>query len=165
MKIIWSFLIPLFLPSLIGNHNGSEIEAFTHVLDEKYVSIYSKPYTYLKDIEPDDEGGWIVQVKDQESFFFNICIPDLDMENVWIKKGDIGLIIQNYDECEIPVFPALIDTIGTNCQEFHITNTCVGLLYDYTENYVFISVELDGEYIFGWVNRRYVCGSPYTTCG
>ena len=40
----------------------NNIEAFTHPLDSNPVSLYLKPAKYYKELYPDTEAGWIVEI-------------------------------------------------------------------------------------------------------
>ena len=84
------------------------LEAFTHPVEclSHKVSIYSAPNVHYMEISSSTEAGWIVQVYERQGNYFRIDIEDLELYNVWIHCGDIGVNIQNYDSINIPLFSA-----------------------------------------------------------
>ena len=164
------FILVLVLINFFGDNQNKNkckeqydnIEAFTHPLGNKSASIYYKPDYYYKEIKPDEEAGWIVQIKAQESNYFKIDIVDLNLKNIWIHKGDIGVVVQNYDSLSIPVY-----TIPNTDSKviYYIKNSTIGLIYGISDDYFLLQINIDGFCYFGWVERKYLCSNPYTTCG
>jgi len=141
----------------------NNIKAFTHPIDIKHsVSIYNAPGKYYKELNPDIEAGWIVNVKQRECNYFQIDILDLKIYNVWIHVGDIGVVVQNYDSVALPVF-SRPDTNSVIIN--YVYNSCIGLIYDISDNFLLLQIITEKECYFGWVERRFLCYNPYTTCG
>ena len=146
---------------LFGQDNN--IEAFTHPLFDikQNISIYTAPTLYYKELKADTEAGWIVTIKDKRDNYFQIDIEDLDLYNIWVHKGDVGIVIQNYDSITIPVY----NEPNTNSyKSSYIYESCIGLIYDISDKMLFLHIIKGNESYFGWVERKYLCGSPYTTC-
>jgi hypothetical protein len=146
--------------SLYAQYN---VEAFTHPLSTitQTVSIYSNPDVYSKELKSDIEAGWIVIVKQKKGNYFQIDIEDLKLHNIWIHIGDIGIVIQNYDSIAIPVYSKPDTTSYINK---YIYESTIALIYDISENLLFLQVIKEFDSFFGWIERKYLCGSPYTTC-
>lgn len=150
---------------LIGGYQikYNNVEAFTHPVDiEHSVSIYYSPGEYYKELDSDDEAGWIVNVKKRKLNYFQIDIPELKLNNVWIHLGDIGIVIQNYDSIALPIFsePNVNSKVIT-----HIYQSYIALIYDISNNFFLLQIITNEKCFFGWVERKYLCASPYTTCG
>ena len=140
----------------------SGFEAFTHPEGflPQTVSIYHSPNVYSKEIESDKEAGWIVRVYERRGNYLRIDIEDLELHGVWVHCGDIGVVIQNYDNLQIPFFSSLIDI---KCDTTYITKSYMAIVYDYVDPYVFVRIDSKNN-IYGWIEKKYLCGSPYTTC-
>jgi hypothetical protein len=145
---------------MLGQYN---IEAFTHPISDinQTVSIYRNPDVYLKELQSDVEAGWIINIKGKKGNYFQIDIDDLKLYDIWIHLGDIGVVVQNYDSIAIPVY---IKADTTSLKYEYIYYSCIGLVYDISENFLFLQITKEGKNIYGWVERKYLCGSPYTTC-
>ncbi len=139
----------------------SNIEAYTHAIDLKSISIYSKPGKYYKKLDSDTEGGWIAEVKRKGKDYFEISISDLSLNDVWIRAGELGLTVQNYDSLRIPmsIHP---DTTSLACN--YLYTSYVGRVYDIYKGFAFLEITVDKKSIKGWVEFKYLCGNPYTTC-
>jgi hypothetical protein len=161
IHILFYSIFFLFVPiELFGQYN---IEAFTHpCLDIKQkVSLYRKPNEYFKELKSDTEAGWIVRIKQKTDNFFQIDIDDLKLHEVWIHKGDVGINVQNYDSIRIPVF---IEPDTNSIISRYINEYCIGLIYDISDTMLFLKLEIRNNIIYGWIERKYLCGSPFTTC-
>ena len=134
-------------------------EAFTNPFGLYKTSVYDSPYVYMKEISSNTEAGWIISIKGKVDNFFSVDIEELNLKNVWIHKGDIGINIQNYDSIPIPIYSS-IDTANSSKQYVFYSYTCA--IYDISENYFFVYIPILN--IYGWIDRKYLCGSPYTTC-
>ncbi len=136
--------------------------AFTHPIDTGRVSIYSAPNIYAFECNQDEEGGWEIEVIGKSGNYFYITSDKRELKNVWIHIGDVGVVIQNYDS-----IPILIYT-QPNTTSFAldtIYQSCIGLVYDYSEHFTFLRImDKDNKLVYGWVENKYLCGSPYTTC-
>lgn len=143
----------------------SYLEAFTHPVGnlKQNVSIYSSPYVYCKDITSDVEGGWVVYVHERNNNYFRIDIEDLGMYNVWIHCGDIGANIQNYDCVNIPIYSSIHKK---KCDTSYISQSYTAIIYDFEDPFVFVKIDADSNSnsLYGWIHKKYLCGSPYTTC-
>lgn len=145
------------LPAIEIKH----IEAFTHPIEINHkVSIYHAPHMYYKELHSDNESGWIVTVKQKKLNYFQIDIEDLELNSVWIRAGDIGVVVQNDDSIALPIY-AVPDT---NTQVIkNIYRSCIGLVYDVKNDFLFLQIILDSGRIWGWVERKYLSVTPYTT--
>lgn len=153
----------LIFSNLIMLGQDMHIEAFTHPLSDikQKVSLYSNPYIYYKELESDKEAGWIVNIKQQKDNYFQIDIQDLRLYNKWIHKGDLGVVVQNYDTIAIPVYSLpTFNSPKLTC----IYESCIGLVYDISDKMLFIQITKEGVSFYGWVEKKYLCGNPYTTC-
>ena len=161
-KISFAIISILFFANSFGQKIYKNIEGFTHPVDiKKRLSIYSNPNIYLKELKADVETGWMVEVKQKKDNYFQIDIKDLKLYNVWIHLGDIGIVVQNYDSIAIPVYLAP----NTNSiVSKYIFKSCVGLIYDVTGDFFLLQIIQDNQYTFGWIERKYLCSNPYTTC-
>jgi hypothetical protein len=161
-KIIILFCISVVFADfeLLGQYH---IEAFTHPLSDinQKVSIYRAPNVYYKELKSDTEAGWIVDVKQKTGNFFQIDINDLRLNNIWIHIGDLGTVVQNYDSIAIPIY---IEPDTTSFKSRYIYESCIGLIYDISDNLILLQIIKENECFFGWIERKYLCGSPYTTC-
>ena len=153
-------LVAIYCGQVAKGQSG--FEAFTHpigLLPQK-VSIYHSPDVYNKEIESDKEAGWIVRVYERRGNYLKIDIEELEMRGVWIHCGDVGVVIQNYDSLQIPLYSSIRNI---NCDTTYITKSYMAIVYDYVDPYVFVRIE-DKNTIYGWIEKKYLCGSPYTTC-
>lgn len=155
------FFILIFLllaqSSLIG-----QIDAFTHPFEDTSttVSLYSSPNVYLKELPSDNEAGWMVRIKDKKDNFFCIDITDLKLYDVWIHRGELGSIIQNFNEKKIPYYSSSNQIIG------YIYSSQIVRIFDYCGERVFIQLFINSKSypIYGWIEKKYLCADPYTTC-
>jgi len=157
-------LLLAFMPAIIiPQENYNHFEAFTHPLNIKdSVSIYLEPNKYYKELGSDLEAGWIVKVKQKKENYFKIDIVDLKLHDIWIHIGDIGIVVQNYDSIALPVY-TVSDT--NSLVNKYIYKTCIGLIYDVKGDMYLLQIVIENECFFGWIERKYLCPNPYTTCG
>lgn len=144
--------------------NGqTSFEAFTHpeANTQQRVSIYHSPNVYYTEVLSGDEAGWIVHIHERQGNYFRIDIDDLNMNNVWIHCGDLGVVIQNYDNTNIPLFSSIS---MVNCDTTFLTQSYSAIVYDFVDQFVFVRIEDGDKPLYGWIEKRYLCGSPYTTC-
>ncbi len=139
-----------------------QIDAFTHPFEDTSttISLYSSPNVYLKELSSDNEAGWMVKIKDKKDAFFCIDIIDLKLYDVWIHRGELGSIIQNYEKKIIPYYSSSNQIIG------YINGSHIVRIFDYDDEKVFIQLFIDtiSSPIYGWIDKIYLCGDPYTTC-
>lgn len=158
-------IIILFMLSGCVSVYRCDFKAFTHPEDLKFVPLYSKPNKFYRYLQSDNEAGWIISVKKKYTDFFYIELPEeckLSEKNVWIKTGDIGVVIQNYDSIKIPIYVS-VDTLSQPSGYIYIS--MIGKIYDIKDNLVLLGITLDnGDIIQRWVEKKYLCGNPYTTC-
>lgn len=159
-----SILITIIICLLGFKANGqSSFEAFTHpeANIHQNVSIYHSPNSYYMEMSSDNEAGWIVRVHERQGNFFRIDIEDLNMYNVWIHCGDLGVVIQNYDHADIPLLSSIFKA---DCDTVFLTHSYSAIVYDFVDQYVFVRIGDTNEIVYGWIEKKYLCGSPYTTC-
>lgn len=140
-----------------------DIEAFTHPLSDikQKVPIYHAPNEYYMELKSDTEAGWIVSIKQKAGNYFQIDIKELKLHDKWIHIGDVGTVVQNYDSIAIPIYT---EPDTTSFKSRYIYESCIGLIYDISDNLIFLQFVKEKECFFGWVERKYLCGNPYTTC-
>lgn len=149
-----------FIPT-IGQVDKSYLEAFTHPINLKPISMYHSPNIYYKELNSDKEGGWIIVIKQKNNNFFEIDIDQLNLYNIWVHIGDIGLVVQNYDSIPITLYDKP-DTLST--KSTYIYESCIGLVYDINDKLVLLQINTNNECLLGWVEKKYLCSNPYTTC-
>ncbi|MFV0598393.1 MAG: hypothetical protein ACK5M0_01520 [Bacteroidales bacterium] len=153
----------ILLPNIIIFGQDRNIEAFTHPFSniKQKVSLYYSPNSYFKELDSDKEAGWLVVIKQKRDNYFQIDIEDLKLYNIWVHKGDLGVVVQNHDSIAIPMYsmPFLDSPKITYVHESNI-----GLIYDISDKMLFIQIIKEEDSFFGWVERKYLCGNPYTTC-
>lgn len=138
------------------------IEAFSHPINKNPIELYKKPNKFYKTLLPDTEAGWTVTVIKKEKQYFELNIEELSLYNVWVKVGDIGLIIQNNNGENIPLY---INPSTTSSVKFILTESYIGKIYDIKDDFVLVRIkDKNNKCICGWVERRYLCSNPYTTC-
>ena len=156
------FCIGLFLYSCVCKKNT--FEAFTQPYNLDKISVYSEPNKFYSYLQSDIEAGWIVKIKGQKSGHFYVKLPDdcsLFKKNIWVKQGDIGVIIQNYDSIKIPMYSSS-NTLSKPI--VYIYTSTIGKVCDIKKELVLLDIEYDDKNIQGWVEKKYLCGNPYTPC-
>ena len=152
----------------MGQNN---VVGFTHPL-AKYnesISIYNAPYIYDKELYIDtiaNEAGYLVIVEERHDLFLKIRMIDDSTFVKWVRVGDIGVSIQNYDLKEIPVYSkASNNSPLITC----LYSSYIGLIYDIMDCYVCLEIidpnnSWQTTHVIGWIKSSYLCGDPYTTC-
>jgi hypothetical protein len=161
-KIYIIFCIGLFLYSCVCQKVN--FEAFTHPYNLEKIPVYSKPNKFYSYLQSDTEAGWVVKIQEQKSGYFYVKLPtdcDLLKKDIWVKSGDIGIVIQNYDSIKIPMYVSA-DTLSNSIA--YIYTSTIGRIYGIKKELVLLSIKYDNKDIQGWVEKKYLCGNPYTTC-
>lgn len=158
MKKVLIFTIIIFPIYL----RGQSIECFTHPFANTPISLYSEPYIYLNKLYVSGEAGYEVIATQKESDYILICDFYDESELGWVMVGDLGIVIQNYVNDLIPIYssPDYLSTIQTYLTE----ESYIAILYDWTTDFAKIKIEEGNLICLGWIDRKYLCGSPYTTC-
>lgn len=89
---------------------------------------YKSPNKFYSYLQADTEGGWIVEIQKQREGFFYVKLPsecELPKKNIWLKAGDLGVMVQNYDSIEIPVYLSA-DTLSVPVT--YISNSVIGII-------------------------------------
>lgn len=165
-------LLLLNCGSLKNNCDFIKVRAFTHYnfgiglinSDDKayFLDIYDAPNgKIVRRIPPDEEAGHIVYISGVKDNFFEVDFEELNIKNVWIKKGMLGLITRNYDGRKLNLYksPKLDSKVSSVLENEHIVkvmNVCNDWAYVETIN--------DGKTKKGWLQPDMQCGNPYTTC-
>ena len=112
-------------------------------------------------MEISGEAGYEVEALRAENGYIMLSHLNEEKEHVWVRVGDVGIVIQNYNNYSIPVFfhPDSLSTVQT-----YLSESYIAILYDWNKDFVMVSIKDEKMEYIGWINRRYVCGSPYTTC-
>ncbi|MCR5049692.1 MAG: hypothetical protein K6A36_01255 [Paludibacteraceae bacterium] len=153
-------LILVFFPIDIF---GQGIECFTHPLCGFPITLFSAPsaFSCLKDLSVSGEAGYEVEALRTENGYILISHPNDENEQVWVRIGDVGVVIQNYNNYSIPVYtqPDSFSVVQT-----YLSKSYIAILYEWNKDFVKVCVKDEKAEYIGWVDRRYICGSPYTTC-
>lgn len=141
-----------------------EVRAFTHYNDNRKLDVYSKPLDgeILKNISSDEEAGHILQITDIDNLFFKVSFEDLELKDVWVKKGTLGLVTRNYDNQELnlydsPNLDSSVSAILKGEQIVRVLDVCNKWAYVET-------IDEDDGAKRGWLQPDMQCGNPYTTC-
>lgn len=166
MHKITTFGIALFLGLIICAYSCKTIslEAFTHPYNINQVPTYRSPNKFYSYLQADTEGGWIVEIQKQREGFFYVKLPsecELPKKYIWIKAGDLGVVVQNYDSIEIPVYLSA-DTLSVPVT--YISHSTIGIIYSIKKDFVLLRCRYNDEEVKGWVQKKYLCGNPYTPC-
>lgn len=161
-----TFCIVLFLCVFLFacSCRTSSFEAFTHPYKLDLMPTYSSPNKFYSYLQADTEGGWIVEIQKQQEGFFYVKLPsgcELPKKYIWVKSGDLGVVIQNYNSIGIPVYLSA-DTLSVPAT--YILNSVIGIIYSIKKDFVLLRCRYNGYEIKGWVQKKYLCGNPYTTC-
>jgi hypothetical protein len=140
------------------------------------VNVYDNNGKVIFNLPPDEESGWgITIVSQNENYFkvYNIWSQKAkalnywnndwmsDYQYVWVKKGSVGLNINNYDNQKVPIYSksnTKSEIIGyiKNAQTVRVLDAC--------KDWAYIKGISDKEEILGWLEPKWQCGSPLTTC-
>ena len=165
MKSLMFYTLIILLASGCTHRQKYPFEVFTHPVSLDSIPVFKKPDKFLAYLQPDEEAGWIARVIRQEKGFFKIILPqecNIRQKKVWVKAGDIGTIIQNYDS--VPIWMYTEPTTASAPLQ-KITSSAIGCIYGIQDQFVLLKVTLnDGACWLGWVEKQYLCGNPYTTC-
>lgn len=140
------------------------LEAFTHPYNLNQMPTYKSPNKFYSYLQADTEGGWIVEIQKQREGFLYVKLPsecELPKKNIWLKAGDLGVVIQNYDSIEIPV---CLSADTSSVAVSHISHSVIGKIYSIKKDLVLLSCSYNDAEVKGWVQKKYLCGNPYTPC-
>ena len=159
MKKILIFIIVIYPIGILGQC----IECFTHPLCGFPIALFSMPSAHacIGNLDIPGEAGYEVEAVRAENGYILLSHPKKESEQVWVRIGDIGVVIQNYNNYSIPVYsqPDSLSTVQT-----YLLESYIGILYNWNKDFVMVCVKDEKTEHVGWIDRRYVCGSPYTTC-
>lgn len=143
-------------------NNLNYVDAFT-LFEEKAISIYHNDQGILKEvISPDEEAGWILKIKEVNGNYFKVDIIDLNLINVWVLKGNIGINTRNYDKQFIPLYDK--PSKDSKIINYLKTEQTVIIINVFKKWALIESKEIEGKIITGWLSPEMQCGNPYTTC-
>ena len=140
------------------------LEVFTHPYNLNQVPTYRSPNKFYSYLQADTEGGWIVEIQKQSEGFFYVKLPsecELPQKGIWLKAGDLGVVVQNYDSIEIPVYLSA-DTLSVPVT--YISHSTTGIICSIKKDFVLLRCRYNGAEVKGWVQKKYLCGNPYTSC-
>lgn len=166
MKLKLFILALLFFQSSFSVSQRIDIvECFTHPISaiSNPISLYTEPYHYEKELYIDhgSEGGYLVIAEEIFDNFIKIRLLNDSTYVRWVHVGDVGVVIQNYDHLLIPIYSDCSDqsTIIT-----YIDNSYIGLIVNFSKDFICLMINTQKNLIYGWVEKKYICGDPYTTC-
>ncbi|MPM49014.1 hypothetical protein SDC9_95742 [bioreactor metagenome] len=113
-KLYIIFCVGLSLYSYVCQQVNFEV--FTHPYNLNEIPVYSKPDKFYSYLQSDTEAGWVVKIQEQRSDYFYVKLPadcDLSKKDIWVKSGDIGIVIQNSDSIKIPMYVSA-DTLSNS---------------------------------------------------
>lgn len=151
------------------------IEGFTHPYDNVPIVLYDAFYSPVSVLLSDTEAGWIVNVIEIDSPYVKIQFHEdnklydacyfkkIMQDTVYARQQDIGVVIQNESngEVQIPIFES------AKCERVigYLDTSYIGTIEDVYGELIRVKIRVNQcQYITGWVNSKYVCGNPYTTC-
>lgn len=141
---------------------NANVKAFTHHLEDKLPIYKNTKGALLKEIDPDEEAGWIVQVIGVEGEYFKINIADLNLNEVWVLKQSLSLNTRNYDGQDIPLYKSPNKhsaEVATLIKEQTV------IILDACRDWVYVKGKgRNGKEVKGWLEPDMQCGNPYTTC-
>lgn len=171
IMLLLSFLL-LNCGSSQSNCDFIKVRAFTHYKfgiglttpndKEYFLDIYDTPKGKLiRKIPPDEEAGYIVYILDVKDDFFNVDFEELDIKNVWIRKGTLGIVTRNYDSEKLnlyknPKLESKVSYVLENEQIVKVLNVC--------NDWAYVETISDNKVQKGWLQPDMQCGNPYTTC-
>ena len=145
-------------------YSQTNFYAFTHPKSKKKIKTYLLPHKFYSYLYADKEAGWIVQVEKENKGYFKIKLPEecsYKLKEIWVKSGDIGVVIQNYESFKVPVYKSFKNKSKII---FFINKSIIAKIYDFKNSLVLIKVVNNKKEIWGWIEQKYLCGNPYTTC-
>jgi hypothetical protein len=138
------------------------INGFTHFEKDNVIIYRTASENILKTIKPDEEAGWMVNVINMQGDYFQINIEDLNLNKVWIQKGEVYANTRNYDDSNIELkekpneFSTIVFYLHKQ-QTLKILNGC--------KDWAFVEgKDKRGNLVRGWVQSNMLCENPYTTC-
>ena len=159
LKKILIFIIVIFPLDIFGQG----IECFTHPQCGCPITLYSRPSACarLKDLYISGEAGYEVEALKTEKGYILLSHIEGVNEQAWVRIGDVGVVIQNYNNYSIPVYtqPDSSSTIQTYLLEGYVAT-----FYDWNKDFIRVCVKVEEVEWIWWIDRKYICGSPYTTC-
>ena len=141
---------------------GECISCFTHPLCtiNEPISLYSEPDKYICELYISGDGGYEVCALTRVENYIAVLDLPCGRDTSWVHIGDVGVVAQIYDQ-NIPIY-SQNDSLSTILG--YLSESHIGILYDWDEKYVLVKIKDDNIDKTGWLNRGYICGSPYTTC-
>jgi len=160
------YILSFFLLSCNGAKEKCdyiEVGAFTHYYSNEKLDIYNEPVSgkVLKKIDPDEEAGYIVHIIGVENDFFKVSFEDLELKNVWVKKGTLGLVTRNYDNQKLNLYdkPSIDSSTSSVLEKEQIVR-----VLDACNKWAYVETISEGDVKRGWLQPDMQCGNPYTTC-
>lgn len=145
--------------------------------------IYDKPNGKIIFNLPSDEGdSWLVEIEEKKSDYFKIrniwrqkYVQETGgswanywknnwMNNykyIWVKKGNLEINTRNYDGQKIPLYE-----IADKSSKIvgYIENAQTVSVLDACNDWAYIKGVNDKEEVLGWLEPKWQCGNPLTTC-
>lgn len=127
------------------------------------MSIYkNSDGVYLKELDQSEEGGFIVRIIRENENLFLVDFEAIELKNVWVKKGELGINTRNYDGQQIPLFESY--STSSNIISILFEEQTVKVL-DVCKDWAYIEgIGKSGEKVRGWLQPDMQCWDPYTTC-
>lgn len=164
MKILAVFIFALFFScqSSINQCDNASFRGFTHYESTSLIIYKTPDGEILKEVGPDEEAGWIVEIKGLKGDYFKVDIPDLEIKDAWVSKGSISVNTRNYDGQKITLYES---PAKSSSETGYLTKEQTVRVWDACNNWVYIEGKDEiGNLIKGWLEPEMQCGNPYTTC-
>ncbi len=160
IKLIISTAIIAMYGCQSNKCEDTSVLAFTHIKSNQLILYKSIDGNELEKIKPDEEAGWVVQIKESQDDYYLIYIRDLKLEG-WVKKGSLGLNTRNYDGQEIILYE-FADKSSKSVGYLAYEQTVIVL--DVCGEWAYVEGGGKAGIIRGWIEPGMQCGNPYTTC-
>lgn len=169
MRIVLIYL--LLLLSLISVSAQLDYSSHAYVAGDSLIKqqvVYCDPGSKGRDLNWDfsflqaDEEPYVVAYRTADTKKAEqLCAIEHQTRYYYHQTSDSVWCLgyENPTTCMRYSQPDSLSMIQTYLLESHIA-----VLFDWNENFVLMQIKENNMECTGWINRRYVCGSPYTTC-
>lgn len=140
-----------------------EMQAFSHPLSLDTILVYVDSTGERISLASDLESGWRLKVikASEEEFYVEFLEGPLQDESVWIEKKDVGVVIENYNNFLIGAYE---EPSESSKKIMTINESMVVVLVGFDEFFVQVCLEIEAEMKKVWIQRKFICDNPVTTC-
>lgn len=161
----FKILLIICIFSLFETCFGQKVEmrAFTHPFSLNPIKIYKSLNEKEMFLKPNNEAGWLVTIIDKDGEFFLVSFLEKNnlVDKAWIHFTDLGVVIENYSNLKIPVYKHSCDNLKIEhfIRESITVNVC-----GFNLEFACVVIQAEGIEQNLWVERKYLCDNPVTTC-